>query len=198
MDELADLGRAAMVVRVGLVDHVAAGGAGLEQIGAGADRLRIEAGRVDIGFARQQVVRHDVHALPRPDERHIGALQHDLDRMVVDHLEAVDQVETAARARGNLGVDDGLVGEFDVLGGEGLAVAPFDVALQVDLPGATVRGNAAILAGRQLGGEVRDELALVVDVPERIEHQGLGNGVGAAIRIEQRVELHRFLGRAER
>ena len=140
---------------------------------------------------------HDVHVLPGPQERREGLGQLDLDVLVVDDLQVLDQVEAAAGADRDLRVHDRLVGELDVLGREGLAVAPLHAALERDLPDQPVRRDAAVLARRHLDREVGDELALVVHVPERVEHAGLGHVLRAAVDVEQRVELHRLLRHAD-
>ena len=193
VDELADLGRAAVIVRVALIDHVAAGGAAAQGEGPCADRLAVEGCRLDVLLPPQDVLRDDVHVLPRPQERHEGARQFHLDRMVVLHAEGLDQVEARTRPHRDRRVHDGLVGELDILRGEGLAVRPFHVALEVHRPGQPIGRDTAILPRRHLHREVRDEVALVVHIPQRIEQAGFGHVLGAGIDIEQRVELYRFL-----
>ncbi len=134
-----------------------------------------------------------MHVLPGPDEGRVGARQLHLHGVVVDDLEVLDRVEAAAGAHRYLGIDDRLVGELDVVRRKGLPVAPLDVALQIDLPDEAVGRDAAIGARRHLGREVRDEIAVLVDVPERIEHAGFGHVLGAGVDVEERVELHRLL-----
>ena len=105
---------------------------------------------VGIGRLLQDVLGHDEGF---GEERQIGrvGLLHppgDLGRR--DHGDVAHQRMAGGAPGAEIGVDDQLERELDVLGGEGRAVMPGDVVAQVDLPGETVLGNAAIILARNL------------------------------------------------
>src|SRR5713101_7174586 len=129
---------------------MAAGHAGLQHEWPASDWLAVVGCRVDVGFTLQQVCGHNVHVLPRPEEWREGPREFHLYRIVVDHLEVLDRIEAAARADRDLGIYDGLVGELDILAGEGLSVAPLHISLEGDLPFEAVWGDTAIAAGWHL------------------------------------------------
>ena len=142
-------------------------------------------------------MRHDVHVLPRPGEGDVRLGQLDLDMRRVDHLEVLDQVKAAAAADGDRRVDHRLVGELDVLGGERLAIGPFHIGAQLDLPHQPVGRDATVLPRRHLGRQVGIEVAALITAPERVEHADFRDVLGAGIDPEQRVELHGLLGHAQ-
>ena len=102
-----------------------------------------------------------------------------------------------AAAHRHLVVHQRVEREDHVGGGEGRAVMPLHVLAELDGPGEAVLRDAAILAGGDLLGEVRHEIALGIEPPERIEHDEFDRGLDARVHVEQGVEIHCFLGDAE-
>jgi hypothetical protein len=117
----------------------------------------------------------------RNQERAIGLRQGYLQGVVVDNLNALglggpagdavfgplDQLKEVLPNRLRLRVKDGLDGEFNVVGGEGLAVVPLDVLVEVKRVRKAVRGDLPLL------GQVWNRLAVVrVDVNDVVKDPG--------------------------
>ncbi len=194
LDQARHLRRAAMVGRVRRELDVAAGHPALEHIRPGADRVGVEGGGADVRLMLQDVPGHDRGLLPGHEIGRVVVLQRHPDRMVVRRLVVRDVVVAVAAAHGDLRVQQRLEREDHVGGGEGLAVVPGDAGTQLDGPGAAVGADAAVLLRRHLDGEVRDERALRVELPQRVEHRELDRRLHPGVDIEQRVEVDRLLG----
>ena len=102
-----------------------------------------------------------------------------------------------AAAHRDFRIHDDVESEGDIVGGERLAVMPQHVGPQLDGPGEAVLGDAAVLDRRNLGGEIGDELALRVDLPQCIKHNEFDRSLDAGVDIKQRIEVDRLLRHAD-
>ena len=98
-------------------------------------------------------------------------------RGVVHRLRVLDVLDRL-QVRGQLVVDDQVVAEGDVGGGERLPVLPLHAGSDVDGPREAVGGDAAVLLRGQLGRELRDRLAVEAEPEQPVvgEVQDLGRG----------------------
>jgi hypothetical protein len=94
-------------------------------------------------------------------------VEDDADREIV-HLLDLDVLIGRDADRSGRRIRSVLPVEYDIIGGERLAVVPLDARLE--LPGyrLAVGGEAAVFAARNLCGEDRDEIALGVPAGERL------------------------------
>ena len=111
----------------------------------------------------------------RPERRR--RLERHPDGVAVDRLDA-RHVAVAAEARAaRRGVHPVLPVEHDVVGGEGLAVVPGHVPLQPPRDRSPVGGQAAVLEGRDLGGQDRHEVPVAVEGGQRLVEDARGRVV---------------------
>ena len=179
-----------MIVEVDLARDEVARLEILEPVGAGADRLEIGrcVARLGANIVAEQVPGDDA---ARPADEGVGPegrrlLELHDDGEVVDFLDDDVLVGAAAdrRRRGIAGIGPG---EDDIVGGEGLAVMPFDAALQLPGDRLPVGGNA-VLAGGDRGGELGLEIAIAIPGTQRFVEQTrrvLVLGADGEMRIEQ-------------
>src|SRR5262249_30749157 len=115
-----------------------------------------------------------------------------LDRVVVDLVDRADVRIRAQRGGGGRLVDDVFVGEDDIVRGEGLAVVPGDILLQLPGDRLAVLVDGALVDTRHLRGEDREDLAVWVEGGQRFGEQARAVVILGAGR-EMRVEQHRRL-----
>ena len=154
-----------------------------------ADGRVVERRTVRIRDLLQDVLGH--HAGQRQD-RHVGRIERlhsPMNLVGRNDLDVLDQVMADAVARAKIGVIDQLKGELHVLRRERCAIMPLRVAAQLDLPGQPVGRQPSVLDGRDFAGQVRNEVAIRIDKPQRREdlppnapidldtgHQGMKDG----------------------
>ncbi len=112
------------------------------------------------------------------------------------HLDVADELVPGAPRRFEVGIDQELDREFDVLGRERRAVMPFDAVAQLDLPIEPVGRDTAIRDRRDLGGKLRRKITLGTDAPERAEEVPVDALIDLDMR-HQRVEHRRLLRDAD-
>ena len=172
--------------------------AGLEidkHVGPGADRLQVgrRIARLAAGVVGEQVLRND-HAEGAdegvgPERRRL--VEDHADGEVVELLD-LDILVAADRDGGGVRIVRVFPGEDDVIGGERLAVMPFDALLQLPDHRQAVFLQAVIVLARNLGGEDRDQVAVAVPAGQRlIEYPGtfLVLGADREMRVQQRDRL---------
>src|SRR5262249_7708506 len=159
----------------------------LELEGPGADGRGVEGRGVDIDAA-QYMLRNDAGLLPGHDIGREALLELDAHSVVIDRLIALDMFVAIAAAHHHLGIAADIEREDDVGGTERFAVMPLDAGTELDRPGEAVRGNAAILRRRDISGEIGQELAFRIELPQRIEDDEFDRGLDAGIDIEKRIE----------
>ena len=117
---------------------------------------------------------------PGADHVGLGLAAADLDGEVVDGHRLVDE-RREAREGAHLVVDDVVVGERHVVGGERLTVLPLDALAQVEGPDLAVRGGlpggGEVRRGLQIGRVAGEEV--VVEQPDLV-----GRGLGPDERVE--------------
>ena len=123
-------------------------------------------------------------------ERGIHPGEPELDGLLVQRSHRLQRVvELVAQPGGDGGVEERLVGEHDVLGGERLTVVPLHVVAQPDRDGAAV-GTDLGQGGRQIG--LKLNLLVVV---EQAEEDRPVIAVDAAVEVtEDRVQVARLVG----
>ena len=162
-----------------------------ELVGAGADGRQIVRGLAGLGalVVGEQMFRQN--AAIGPDEG-VGPergrlVEHDADREIIDLFDGDVAVDADAHGRGG-GIAGVFPGEHDVVGGEGLAVVPFDAGLEFPGHRFAVGGQPAVLDRGKFGREDRIEVAVHVPARERLVEQAravLVLGAGGEMRIEQ-------------
>ena len=190
------IGAVAEVVGVGLQFDMVARHPFLPLEGAGPDRGIVERGLVLVGHAVEGMFRHDEG---RGQDRGIGGegLVHrpgDLGRR--DHGQVANMLVPGPAPAAEIRVQQEFQRELDVFGGEGRAVMPFHVVTKRNLPVQTVCRDAAVLDGRNLFREQREEAAVRSHIEQRVE-DGI---VDALIHLDMRqvrVEHRRFLREAQ-
>src|SRR5262249_60353661 len=108
------------------------------------------------------VARNDAHLPVAEDIRKpgVGLLQVKADGVLVDYLDALDDVEVDPRRRASRLVHYALDGDLDIVGLDLSAVMEFDAGSQVKRPGLLVLARAPAL------GKVRLHLAASIDLGE--------------------------------
>ena len=167
-----------------------------ELVGAGADGLEVVrrfAGLVAL-VRLEEMLRDDHPARGaervRPERRR--SLEDELHSVGVDLLDLVDVPIRAARHGRRRGIGRVLPVEDDVVRGEGLAVVPGDVPLELPRHGLAVLGDAAVLGTRNLGGEDGEQVAVRIEGGERLVEDAravLVLGADGEMRVEQRRRL---------
>ena len=162
-----------------------------EHVGAGADRLQI--GRRVARFAadviRKQMFWED-HAVGA--DKGIGPVrrrlvEEDANGEIVDLFD-LDVLVAADRDGRGLRLPRIFPGEDDVVGGERLAVMPFDAALQLPDHRAAVLGEPVIFLARNFGGQHRHQIAVAVPSRQRLVEDPrafLVLGADGEMRVEQ-------------
>ena len=186
--QVLDPGRAQEIILVGGVAHIVLQVKISDEIGAGNDVGMIEPGigqQVFPGHVLQRVLGHGEEIASKVVFKSVqggGPLGGDCQGLVVHHLHAADigragfdeAVVVGARngiqGQGHVGGDgiraDGQ-GEGHVLGGDGSAVAPHGILLQLDGEGQVVLSGDAF-------GQLGHELQLFIELHQGQEHQGHG------------------------
>ena len=138
---------------------------------------RSQAAHLEAGVVGRQLVFERL-----PEARDAGAVLAGRRRpgRLLDRSKACDRAQigdVGALQRGGA-----IPGVEHVLRGERIAVVELDVWLQVDGEGQTIRRNTAVGLRWYLGGEVRDEVELVIEPPQIVEDVladlGIDLGVG--------------------
>jgi hypothetical protein len=152
-DDALDPRRPAEVARVGLLDDPPSGLKLRHDVRTGADRLAVKRRGLEI-LARQQMLGNDPD-LQLVVERRVGPVERELHGRVVDGLDRVDRVQQRRQRGRGLRVEDRLVGEHDVLGGERRPVGERHVVAQPDRHRPAVRAALRKRAGEiGLGREI--------------------------------------------
>ncbi len=126
----------------------------------------IELIRVDVRRCRQGMLRHDRRLHRRNQKRTIGRLERNGKCGFVGCVVAGDVAETAAVGSLGFGVPDRIKRELHVVSGEGLAVVPGHIGLNVERPLQAIAG--LVPTGRQ----ARDGRASFgVGFDQTFEHQ---------------------------
>ena len=167
-----------------------------EAVGPGADGLEVGGGFARLRASeRLEEVLWDDHAPVAAEgvgPEGLGLVEHHLDGVAVQLLDAADLTVRAAGHGGGRWIRDVLPVEDDVVGGEGLAIVPGDALFQIPRDPRAVLGHRA----RRHTGRVRsqdgDDVALGVEGAERLVEDARGVlvlGAGAEVRVEQRRRL---------
>ena len=121
-----------------------------------------------------------------------GRLEDDARRVRVHLLDPLHVCEETDGRRSGRRVDDEFPREHDVVGAEGFAVVPGDVALELPRHRGAVAGDASVLQGGDLRSEDRDQVALGINCRERLIEEACRVQVllpGGEVRVEQRRTL---------
>ena len=161
--------------------------------------LALEGSRTDEGVlhlvllgvldAAPDVLGHDVD----PAHLHVGLGRraHHVDRVVVDHLRLFD-VGRVAGDRGQVFLDDEVVGEGDVVGGDRLAVLPRHPLADLEGPRQAVVGHRPALGEPAVG--IRGPVEAVADQEVVVDRPDLE---ARALVAHERVEAVRLVEPAE-
>ena len=162
-----------------------------EHVGAGADRLQIvrRLARLAADIVLEQVFWDD-HAVGAdkgvaPERRRLG--EGDAYGEIVDLLD-LDVLVTGDRDRRRLRRPGVFPVEDDIVGRERHAVMPFDAAFQLPDHRAAVLGQSVILLARNLGGQHRNQIAVIVPSRQRLVKNPrafLVLGADGKMRVEQ-------------
>ena len=161
-----------------------------------ADGFGVERVSVQVRGGAEDVLGHDVRIAPQRDHGRVRLRKRQFHGVGVGRLERRDPVIPRPRRRVELGVHDGAVGERHVGGGERRAVVPGRAPARLDSVLQAVLGDPAVLHGRDLGGQVGDELPLCVHPPQGIEDAHVDAPVHFDVSLE-RVEHRGLLREAD-
>ena len=134
----------------------------------------------------------DPHEGQGPGGSHL--LEIDPHRVVVDDLDALHSAVRRTGCRPRVGILDEVVGEADIFRGEGLAVRPADILLQLPGDRLAIGRHAAVFDGRDLGGQERHEAAVGVIAGQRLIGDTRGSPIG---RTRGQVRIESFRGLPE-
>ena len=177
------------VVRVGDICHHVVRLEFLDDEWAGADGAKVGRGAArSLGTDAILELRLLDDRLLGADEGAVGVVfrlgEGDLDGVGIGRLDALDAFELGFLRAAAIGRGAILPGEDHVFGGEGRAVRPLDVGLQLPGDARHVLGHAAIIDGRDFGDEPGLQRAGLVIAGERLDRQrGAVNFFGAAGKV---------------
>src|SRR5262249_50568645 len=137
-----------------------------KQIRTGADRFQVRRRipRLATDIIRKQMFRDD-RAIGRDESigpERGGLLENQLHRVIIGLLDRLDLLVAADRDRRSIRIAGIFPIEDDIVGGERLAVMPFDALFQLPDDRQAILGKTAILLARNLGGKDRNQIAVLV------------------------------------